>query len=65
MTGKFVFSSGQGWIGIDYVSESVGMTMFIRPNTDLGVIDCQEAMERIERMTEQEKQELVMRRIRL
>ena len=61
MTGKFVHENGPGWVGIAYQSESVGMTVFIRPDTDHGVNDCNEMMARIERMTEAERMALVTR----
>lgn len=59
LPGKFVYSSGQGWQGIDYVSESVGMTVFLRPDTDHGIIDCQNMMERIKNMSNADKIALV------
>jgi hypothetical protein len=57
--GRFVFSSGTGWQGIDYISDALGMTVFIRPDTDLGVRDCNDMMERIGHMTDTEKMALI------
>lgn len=61
LTGKFVHENGAGWVGIAYVSDSIGKTVFIRPDTDLGVIDCQKMMECIERMSDEEKFALITR----
>lgn len=61
LSGQFVHERGEGWVGIAYQSESVGITVFIRRDTDLGVRDCNDMMERISRMSEAEKLALVMR----
>lgn len=59
--GSFVTSRGDGWIGIDYVSPSIGCTVRIWRDTDLGVIDRDYMMDRIGRMTSYEKASLIMR----
>ncbi len=61
LPGQFVHECGEGWVGIAYQSESLGMTVFIRRDTDLGVRNCNDMMERISRMSENEKLALVMR----
>lgn len=61
--GKFVMSGGGDsyFVGIDFVSRSLGCTVWARGNTDLGLRDRDEMMERIGRMTNYEKSNLVLR----
>lgn len=59
--GSFVYSRGDGWIGIDYVSHALGCTVRIWSDTDIGVKEQTELMERIQRMTNYEKAALLFR----
>ena len=59
--GSFVYSHGDGWIGIDYASHALGCTVRIWNDTDIGVKEQTELMERIQRMTNYEKAALLFR----